>query len=275
MSEEDVRGSGIDATVPHSARIWNYWLGGKDNYAVDRQAGDAWAATDPGIVELARAQRAFLGRVVRYLVVEEGVRQFLDIGTGLPTENNTHEVAQRAVPEARVVYVDNDPLVLAHARVLLRSTPQGATAYIDADVRDTATVLDGAHKILDFTRPIALMVLGVLGHVPTFDEARSLVRTLVEALPAGSFLVIADGGGDDPGQVEAAEDYAATGAVPYQFHSYAEVEQFFEGLSLVDPGLVSISAWRPDPLPDGVAPINGEPTGTNVISEYGAVARKQ
>jgi hypothetical protein len=274
MSAEDVRGSGIDVTVPHSARIWNYWLGGKDNFAVDREAGDAWAATDPGIVELARAQRAFLGRAVRHLAVEEGVRQFLDIGTGLPTENNTHEVAQRAAPEARVVYVDNDPLVLAHARVLLRGTPEGVTAYVHADLRDTAEVLGEAREILDFTRPIALMLLGVLGHVPTFDEARSLVRTLVEGLPSGSFLVVADGGGDDPAQVEAAEEYAATGAVPYQFHRYTEVEQLFEGLLLVEPGLVSISEWRPDPLPDGVAPITGELT-PNVVGEYGGVARKQ
>jgi hypothetical protein len=274
MSDEDARSTGIDTTVPHSARIWNYWLGGKDNYEVDRVAGDAWAATDPGIVELARAQRAFLGRAVRY-VVGMGVRQFLDIGTGLPTEDNTHEVAQRAAPEARIVYVDNDPLVLAHARALLRGTPEGATAYIDADIRDTAKVLDGARKLLDFTQPIALMLLGVLGHVRTFDEARSLVHTLVEALPSGSYLVVADGGGDDPAQVEAAEDYAATGAVPYQFHRYSEVEQLFEGLELVEPGLVSISEWRPDPLPDGVPTITGEPIAPNVVSEYGGVARKR
>jgi hypothetical protein len=274
MSDEDARYTGIDTTVPHSARIWNYWLGGKDNYEVDRVAGDAWAATDPGIVELARAQRAFLGRAVRY-VVGMGVRQFLDIGTGLPTEDNTHEVAQRAAPEARIVYVDNDPLVLAHARALLRGTPEGATAYVDADIRDTAKVLDDAGKLLDFTQPIALMLLGVLGHTSTFDEARSLVHTLVEALPSGSYLVVADGGGDDQAQIEAAEDYAATGAVPYQFHRYSEVEQLFEGLELVEPGLVSISEWRPDPLPDGVPTITGEPIAPPVVSEYGGVARKR
>jgi SAM-dependent methyltransferase len=274
MSEEDVRGTGVDTTVPHSSRIWNYWLGGKDHYEVDRAAGDAWAATDPGIVDLARAKRAFLGRAVRYLALEKGVRQFLDIGTGLPTAENTHQVAQRVASDARIVYVDNDPLVLAHARVLLRGTPEGATRYIHADMRDTAEILTKAREVLDFDQPIALMFLGVLGHVADFGEAKQLARELVDALPPGSFLVVGDGGGDDPAQVRAAKEYAATGAVPYMVRRWTEVIQFFDGLELVEPGLVPINEWRPDPLPDGVPTITGEPIAPAPVSDYGGVARK-
>src|SRR4029453_9109952 len=158
------RPSGIDASVPHSARIWNYWLGGKDNYPVDREAGEQFRAIFPEIVEVARSTRAFLNRAVRYLAGEAGLRQFLDIGTGLPTVDNTHEVAQRVAPKSRVVYVDNDPVVLAHARALLTST-QGVTAYVDADVHDPDTILDVAAWTLDFSQPVALMLLGVLGHI--------------------------------------------------------------------------------------------------------------
>src|SRR5947209_16685710 len=154
----DPAGTGIDTAVPHSARIWNYWLGGKDNYAVDREAGDQFSAIYPGIVDIARADRAFLGRVVRYLAGEAGVRQFLDVGTGLPTADNTHQVAQRVAPESRIVYVDNDPLVLAHARALLTSSPEGATAYVDADLRDSDRIMSEAAGTLDFTQPIALML---------------------------------------------------------------------------------------------------------------------
>jgi SAM-dependent methyltransferase len=275
VSEDEAQGTGIDVTVPHSARIWNYWLGGKDNYEVDRIAGDAWTATDPGIVHLARAKRAFLGRAVRYLVLEEGIRQFLDIGTGLPAADNTHEVAQRAASETRVVYVDNDPLVLAHARVLLRGTPEGATRYVDADMRDTDKIFTEAGEILDFTQPIALLFLGVLGHVGDFGEARQLVRRLVDALPSGSFLVIGDGGGDDPVQVRAAEEYAATGAVPYHVRKYTEVIQFFDGLQFVEPGLVPINEWRPEPPAPDVASIAAGPIAPAPVSDYGGIARKQ
>src|SRR5215208_848013 len=165
----------IDAGVPNSARIWNYWLGGKDNYPVDREAGDDYRAIYPEIVDVACASRRFLTRAVRYLAGEAHVQQFLDIGTGLPTADNTHEVAQRAAPEARVVYVDNDPVVLAHARALLTST-QGATAFVDADLHDPDTILDAAVRTLDFTRPIGLMLLGVLGHIDDDDEARAIVK---------------------------------------------------------------------------------------------------
>src|SRR5262244_2815320 len=170
----------LDTTVSHSARIWNYWLGGKDNYAVDREAGDKVAAMLPSIVAQARADRAFLGRAIRYLAGEEGIRQFLDIGTGMPTSDNTHEVAQRVAPESRIVYVDNDPLVLAHARALLVSTAQGATDCIDADVREPDKILEHTAQTLDLTQPTALMLLGILGHVPDDDEAYSIVRRLMD-----------------------------------------------------------------------------------------------
>ena len=177
----DTAQSGIDTTVPHSARIWNYWLGGKDNFAVDRAAGDAWAATFPGVRDIARASRSFLIRSITYLAADAGIRQFLDVGTGLPTADNTHQVAQRVAPEARIVYVDNDPLVLAHARALLTSTPEGATAYIHADLRDPDKILAEAADTLDFTKPIALILSGVLGHVVDIGQARSIVRPLAEA----------------------------------------------------------------------------------------------
>src|SRR5437764_3880133 len=162
---EDTAGTGIDTTIPHSARIWNYWLGGKHNYAVDRQAGDPSAALYPPITVNAREARAFLRRVVRFLAGEVGIRQFLDIGTGLPTADNTHEVAQRVAPECRVVYVDNDPLVLAHARALLVGTPEGMTTYLDADIRDVDGLVKGASEILDFSEPTAVPIVGLPGNV--------------------------------------------------------------------------------------------------------------
>src|SRR5690606_28597799 len=184
---------GLDTGVPHSARVWNYWLGGKDNYPVDRQVGEQVRAVYPEIVEVARHSRAFLGRAVRHLAGEEGVTQFLDIGTGLPTVDNTHEVAQRVDPSCRIVYVDNDPLVLVHARALLKSTPEGACDYLDADVRDPAGIIERASATLDFDRPIGLMMLGILGNVEDDDEARAIRDHLVGALPGGSFLVLEDG----------------------------------------------------------------------------------
>src|SRR5688572_28205608 len=185
----------MDTSVAHSARVWNYFLGGKDNFPVDREAGDQVLALMPEIVDSARADRAFLGRVVRYLVGEAGVRQFLDIGTGMPTAENTHQVAQSVAPDSRIVYVDNDPLVLVHARALLTGTPQGATEYIDADLREPAGVLAAARNgtTLDFSRPIGLILMNILGHVPDLEEAVAIVRRLVDDLPSGSYLVTADG----------------------------------------------------------------------------------
>jgi len=182
--------SQIDTTVPHSARIWKYWLGGKDNYPVDRQAGEQTIAVLPEIVDIARASRQFLARVVRYLAADAGIRQFLDVGTGLPTVNNTHEVAQRAAPESRVVYVDNDPLVLTHARALLTSSPEGATDYIEADARDVDTILRGAAATLDFSQPVAITMLGILPFVADDAEARGIVNGLLAAVPPGSYLAI-------------------------------------------------------------------------------------
>jgi O-methyltransferase involved in polyketide biosynthesis len=237
----------IDGSVPNSARIWNYWLGGKDNYPVDREAGDDYRAIYPAIVEVARASRRFLTRAVRYLAGEAQVRQFLDVGTGLPTQDNTHEVAQRVAADARVVYVDNDPVVLSHARALLTST-QGVTTYVDADLRDPDRILAAAARTLDFEEPVALMLLGILGHVEDDDQARAIVRRLVAALPSGSYLTICDGTNDlyEAG-VEAQRQYNQSGAVPYRLRSARQVAAFFEGLELVEPGLVSPPRWRPDP----------------------------
>jgi hypothetical protein len=247
-SSQQTGPSEIDASVPNSARIWNYWLGGKDHYPVDRRAGDAYRAIYPEIVDVARASRQFLARAVRYLAGEAQVRQFLDIGTGLPTFNNTHDVAQRVAPDTRVVYVDNDPVVLAHARALLAST-RAVTAYVDADLRDPDTILAAAARTLDFTRPIGLMLLGILGHIDDDDEARSIVRRLLGALPAGSYLTICDGTNDlSEAGVEAQRRYNESGAVPYRLRSAQQIAEFFEGTELVEPGVVSCPLWRPDPV---------------------------
>jgi hypothetical protein len=255
----------IDTSVPHSARIWNYWLGGKDNYPVDEQAGDAYTAVFPGIVTIARSSRAFLRRNITYLVSEAGIRQFLDVGTGLPTADNTHEVAQRIAPEARIVYVDNDPMVLSHARALLYSTPQGATAYVDANVLDTDRILAAAAETLDFSRPTALILSNILGHVADYDRARSIVTSLMDALPSGSYLSVNDGSlGVDPVFEQAQSAYNESGAVPYILRSVDEITAYFDGLDLIEPGVVSVPHWRPDP---------GSPAAA-AIAEHGGLARK-
>ncbi|WP_344685502.1 SAM-dependent methyltransferase [Saccharopolyspora taberi] len=237
----------IDTTAPHAARIWNYWLGGKDNYTVDREAGDRYRETYPGIVDMARTGRGFLARAVGYLAGEAGIRQFLDIGTGLPTADNTHEIAQRIAPESRIVYVDNDPLVLAHARALLTSTPEGATDYLHADVRDPRRVLDHAASTLDFSRPTALLLLGVMGLVPDDDVARSVVAELLSALPAGSYLVFGDATNSDTALVKAQDHYNDSGAAqPYRLRSAEQIRGFLRGLELVPPGLVEYPQWRGD-----------------------------
>jgi O-methyltransferase involved in polyketide biosynthesis len=261
---EDMPSGDIDTTVPSSARIWNYWLGGKDNYPVDREAGDAFLEIYPGIVEVARAVRYFLARAVRYLAGEKGIRQFLDIGTGLPTVDNTHEVAQRVAPQARIVYVDNDPLVLAHARALLTSRPEGACAYVDADIRDPASILDAAAATLDFSRPVAVMLLGILGHVEDDERARRIVRDLTGALAPGSYLTLSDGTSTSQAREQAHERYAQTGAVPYKLRSPEQVAAFFDGLELVEPGVVPVSLWRPDISPFGPP---------SQVTTFGGVAR--
>ncbi|GAA2781932.1 SAM-dependent methyltransferase [Streptomyces rameus] len=255
----------IDTSVPHSARIWNYWLGGKDNYPVDEAAGDAYTAVFPGIVTIARSSRAFLRRNIAYLVSEAGIRQFLDIGTGLPTAENTHEVAQRLAPGARIVYVDNDPMVLAHARALLYSSAEGATAYIDADVTDPDRIIAAAAETLDLTRPTALVLSNILGHVADHDRARAIVGRLMDALPPGSYLSVNDGSrGIDPVFEQAQDSYNTTGAVPYNLRSVEAITAFFDGLELVEPGVVSVTQWRPEP---------GSPA-PEVVAEHGGLARK-
>jgi hypothetical protein len=236
----------VDASVPNSARIWNYWLGGKDNYPVDREAGEQFRAIFPEIVEVARSTRAFLNRAVRYLAGEAEIRQFLDIGTGLPTADNTHEVAQRVAPKSRVVYVDNDPVVLAHARALLTST-QGVTAYVDADLHDPDAILDATARTLDFSQPVALMLLGVLGHIGDDDEARSIVKRLLDGLASGSYLALCDGINTSQAGIQAQDDYDQSGAIPYRLRSPEQVAGLFAGLELVEPGVVSLPRWRPDP----------------------------
>jgi len=246
----------IDVTVPHSARIWNYWLGGKDNYEVDRVVGDQVAQMNPRIRVQARVSRAFLTRVIGYLV-GEGVRQFLDVGTGLPTVDNTHEVAQRIAPECRIVYVDNDPLVLVHARALLTSSLEGASDYVDADLHDTARIMSEAARTLDFTKPIALILNGIMGHVEDDDEAHSCVRRLVDALPSGSYLALSDGTDTNPASVRSMALYKNSGAIPYHLRSPAQVVAFFDGLDLIEPGIVALEDWRPDALPPARLPAIG------------------
>jgi hypothetical protein len=253
MNADGIDGSGtapirgLDTGRPHSARVWNYWLGGKDHYRADRILGDKVARLVPGIVDSARADRAFLNRSVRYLG-GQGIRQYLDIGTGLPTMENTHEVAQRVAPESRIVYVDHDPMVLAHARALLRSTPEGATDYLDADLRDPEKILEMAEKTLDFSRPVALMLLAVT-HLVTDDvEAYGIVRRLMDALPSGSHLVLAHACTDAEPTRTAVSAYNDSGIpTPIKARDRGEITRFFDGLELVEPGVVSCPHWRPDP----------------------------
>ncbi len=243
----------IDTSVAHSARIWNYWLGGKDHYPVDRRVGDQIAEMFPDIVRLARADRAFLGRVVRHLVGEAGIRQFLDIGTGLPTADNTHVVAQKVAPACRIVYVDNDPLVLAYARALLTSTPQGMTDYLDADLHDPDKIVREAARTLDFTQPVAVMLLGVLIHITDDREAYAIVDRLLDAVPSGSYLVIAHSTNEITGAAmdEAVRHWNEFGKPPMTLRTPQAIARFFERLELLEPGVVSTTRWRPDPSDHG------------------------
>jgi hypothetical protein len=239
----------IDVTRPSSARVWNYLLDGKDNFAVDRELGEALRSANPGIAAVAQAQRRFLIEAVTLFAGQEGIRQFLDIGTGLPTANNTHEVAQRVAPDSRIVYVDNDPLVLAHARALLTSSDEGATAYIDSDVEDPSRILSEAAATLDFSKPVAITMIGILGNVADYDEARAIVRTLLAAVPSGSFLAVSDGTSTSAESVES-QRVAKSGGHPYNLRTPEEIEGFFEGLEILEPGVVTTSRWRPRPDSD-------------------------
>jgi hypothetical protein len=237
----------LDTSVAHIARVYDYWLGGKDNFAADRAAAEQAIAAYPNIVFSVRANRAFLARAVRYLAGEAGIRQFLDIGTGIPTSNNTHEVAQSAAPEARVVYVDNDPIVLAHARALLTSGPHGATSYVDADLRDTGRVLAAAAETLDFSRPVAVMLMAVLQLVDEAENPYGIVATLLGALPPGSYLTVSHPGADIDAEAQGklAERLNQTMAEKVTMRDRAQVARFFDGLEMVEPGLVRVPQWRP------------------------------
>jgi hypothetical protein len=242
-----VRPPSFDTTIAHPARVYDFLLGGKDNFKADREAGQAFASAMPNILLGVRANRAFLSRAVQYLAGEAGIRQFLDIGTGLPTAENTHQVAQSIAPESRIVYVDNDPIVLAHARALLTSTTEGATAYLDADARDPAKILREAASTLDFSKPVAVMMLLVLHFIPDSDDPHQIIAQLMDALPSGSYLTVSDATSDiDTDRVtDATAKYnARTGPVRSTPRTRPEIARYFTGLQLVDPGLVPMPQWR-------------------------------
>jgi len=240
----------FDVTIAHQARIYNYVLGGKDNYAADRAAAEAMMKVYPGLASDMRANRAFLGRVVRYLAGEAGIRQFLDIGTGIPAPGSTHEVAQAIAPQAQIVYVDYDPVVLAHARALLTSSGGGTIGYIDADLRDTGTILDQAGRLLDFSQPVAVTLLAILHAVPDADDPHAVVARLLDAVPAGSYIAVSHLAADriTPDTRDAVG--GVTNRMVKQQVSYRSREQvarFFDGTDLVEPGLVPAEEWRPAP----------------------------
>jgi len=255
----------FDTSVAHVARVYNYWLGGKDNFAADRAAAEQAIAAFPDIVLSARANRAFLRRSVTYLV-SAGIRQFLDIGTGIPSANNTHEVAQRLAPECRIVYVDNDPVVLAHARALLTSTPEGATSYIDADLRNTEAILAGAADTLDFSQPVAIMLMAILQHLSEGDDPYGVVARLVAAVPAGSYLALSHPARDIHAaeMAEMAKRLNQMMAEAVTFRSQSEVAPFFSGLELAEPGMVNVPDWRPETAEEAASP----------AALWGGVARK-
>ena len=272
--------AGLDVSAPHPARVWNYWLGGRDFFAADKAAGEEISREFPHLAEMARAERAFLVRAVRFLAGPAKIRQYLDIGAGLPAGGNTHEIAQRIAPDSKIVYADNDPAVLLHAKALLgnpmlASTPDGAVCYTEADLRDVAAVLAGAGGALSLSRPVALIMLGVLGHVDDYGAARSIASQLMDALPAGSYLVAADGVAANQGIVSAQQRYdvsarpryGAGAPTPYVLRRPDELTSFFDGLDLIEPGVVPCPGWRPD----GRGP---ESASEDAAAAFCGVARK-
>jgi hypothetical protein len=258
-SEGTAPGSDVppfDTTVAHIARVYNYWLGGKDNFPADRAAAEQAMAAYPNIALSARANRAFLRRAVRFLAGEAGIRQFLDIGTGIPTANNTHQVAQAVAPDARIVYVDHDPVVLTHARALLTSSEQGATAYIDADLRSPARILTDAAETLDFSQPVAIMLMAILQHISAEDDPYGVVAELLAALPSGSYLTLSHPAKD----IEAAQMADLSSrlnqlmAQSTTLRARDEVAAFFDGLELVQPGMVNAPQWRPETEEEASSP---------------------
>jgi trans-aconitate methyltransferase len=255
----------IDISVAHQARVYDYLLGGKDNFAADREVGEKILQASPDLVVVNRANRAFLGRAVRFMA-EAGIRQFLDIGTGIPSANNTHEVAQGVAPESRIVYVDNDPIVLAHARALLTSAPEGQTAYLDADANDPDTILAKAAGTLDFSQPVAITLLFVL---QVIKDPYALTSRLLRAVPPGSYLAISIPASDIQPAAQAEMIRRLAKDVPdvtITFRGHAEVARFFDGLELLEPGVVPVNHWRPGP---------GGPDPARKLPAYAAVGRKR
>ncbi|MFJ8002661.1 SAM-dependent methyltransferase [Streptomyces sp. NPDC096310] len=251
--------SKIDTSKPQSARMYDYYLGGKDNYEVDRIAAEQAIARFPAIKQGAQDNRAFMHRAARWLT-DQGIRQFLDIGTGIPSEPNLHQIVQRTAPEARIVYVDSDPIVLRHGEALLRSTPQGSTEFILADVRDPEKIIERARTTLDFSKPIALSLVALLHFVSDEYNPTGIVTKLVDNLPSGSYLVLSHVTGDfDPETWDSIVSIYRSGGTPAQVRSHPEVARFFEGLTLTDPGIVPATAWHPDTgqpaAPSGPAPV--------------------
>ena len=256
---------------PHPARVYDYLLGGKDNFAADRAAAEAGLRANPNSRIPPRANRAFLGRAVRYLAGEAGISQFLDIGTGIPTSPNVHEVAQAVEPAARIVYVDNDPIVLTQARALLTAGPQGRTAYIDADLRDIDAILGSAElqRTLDLGRPVGLLLIAVMHFIPDEDDPWALAARLLAALPSGSYLALSHLTGDfDPTAWAGVVAVYRRSGVTMKVRPKPDIERFFAGLDLIDPGVVSVPRWRPDPSDVG------RPPSDAAVSVYGGVARK-
>ena len=236
----------IDTTRAHPARIYDYWLGGKDNFAADREAAELALEAYPDLAKAVQSNRAFLGRAVHFLA-GEGIRQFLDVGTGIPAADNTHEVAQREAPDSRIVYIDNDPIVLLHAQALLKSTPEGACDYLQADLRDPDTILARAARTIDFGRPVALMLLAVLQFILDEQDPYGLVSRLVAALPSGSYLVISHPTDDfNPNRGESMKVYNERSADQAVVRDKAATARFFDGLELLEPGVVPVARWRPD-----------------------------
>ncbi|HXC82821.1 MAG TPA: SAM-dependent methyltransferase [Trebonia sp.] len=256
----------IDTSVAHPARVYDYWLGGKDNFAADRSAAEAIIAVRPAIVRDIRANRDFMRRAVAYLA-EHGVRQFLDIGTGIPTQPNLHEVVQDIAPDARIVYVDNDPVVLAHARALLASTREGATSYIEADVRDTGRILDEAAQTLNFAEPTAVALVSILQLISDEEDPYRIVTRLMSSVASGSYLVLTHPASDIHGELvaESARRYNQSVVTPLTLRTFDQFSRFFDGLELVEPGIVQCHRWHPGP---GVSVDEYEVAG------WGAVGRK-
>jgi hypothetical protein len=262
-----VRFTKIDPTVPNVARVWNYLAGGRDNFAADRSAAHQLIEAAPVMEAMGPASRAFLRRVVSYLAADAGVRQFLDVGTGIPTAGNTHEVAQSVAPRSRIVLVDNDPVVLVHARALLRSSPEGVTSYLDADIREPVKIVEAARETLDFEQPVALVLIDVLNFIEgTAGEIAAILRPLLDAAPSGSYLALTQAASDlDRTLITAQRRWNEMATTPVWLRDRAAVASWFDGLELIEPGLVEVDKWRPaegDPVYDGVLPL------------YGAVGRK-